>query len=495
MPAWIIRNPIYAGLSLNRFGALWDKLCGCRWGHVRVRSAYTRSSVSTCCNHGRGGRNALPSWTRTDCCRACRRSRPGPPRLLRAAVLLVTVLSRAAVQGQALRLQQSQADAASQMIVLGVQQGIDALPPSSGQLFTYEFDPKVDAYVVTNRLGPTVFRSPQVIGERVVDVRLAASYFTINGSFTPIDYEVDVGSPDMPQPLYTRFGMNARAEVTVLGAAMSYGFSSWLEAHINLPIVFVDASADAVYLVRSRDADVPPSQVDIGVWPSRSELDAVICTGQGTTCRLEQRIDSYTALGLQSVSDGTTVGLGRINAGAKALVYEDERLQLAVEPELVFPSPNESQLSGSDSFALGGRFVGAVSITQLVRFYADVGYEYDVDVEELSRLPWDAGVSASTDVFAFDVGFGGSKYQKAIEWTPDVAPIPYPNDPTQVLYEWVRLPDENNELGTNFVNFLFGIKVRLAEGWLVSGAVTVPLDDSGFRPVALGTVALERAFQ
>lgn len=50
------------------------------------------------------------------------------------------------------------------------------------------------------------------------------------------------------------------------------------------------------------------------------------------------------------------------------------------------------------------------------------------------------------------------------------------------------------ELGTNFVDFKFGTKVLLAEGWALSGAVSVPVNEAGLRPIAVGTVGLEAYF-
>src|SRR5579862_5121466 len=71
---------------------------------------------------------------------------------------------------------QSRADAASEMIVLGVQQGISSLPPTSGQAFTYDYNAELGTFVASEQLGPTVLRSPQTIGANRFSVRVAASY-------------------------------------------------------------------------------------------------------------------------------------------------------------------------------------------------------------------------------------------------------------------------------------------------------------------------------
>ena len=50
---------------------------------------------------------------------------------------------------------------------------------------------------------------------------------------------------------------------------------------------------------------------------------------------------------------------------------------------------------------------------------------------------------------------------------------------------------EDNRLGTTYVDFLAGVKVKLTDRFVLSGAVGVPVTDQGFRPPALGTLALE----
>ncbi len=62
-----------------------------------------------------------------------------------SATLLSLVLSSAAQQDRYGFGSQFRADAARRMIVLVVQQGIDSLPPVSGQAFGYDYDLPADA--------------------------------------------------------------------------------------------------------------------------------------------------------------------------------------------------------------------------------------------------------------------------------------------------------------------------------------------------------------
>jgi hypothetical protein len=53
---------------------------------------------------------------------------------------------------------------------------------------------------------------------------------------------------------------------------------------------------------------------------------------------------------------------------------------------------------------------------------------------------------------------------------------------------------DDTRRGNNFVDFLFGVKVSLAKGLFLLGGATVPLNDEGLRPDALGTIGLEWYF-
>jgi hypothetical protein len=46
-------------------------------------------------------------------------------------------------------------------------------------------------------------------------------------------------------------------------------------------------------------------------------------------------------------------------------------------------------------------------------------------------------------------------------------------------------------LGTSFLDFLGGLKVRLTDSLVLSGSVTTPLNNQGFRADAVGTIAIE----
>ena len=107
----------------------------------------------------------------------------------------------------------SRADAARNLIVLAVQQGISSLPPTSGQSFIYEFDLSQGTWVPTERMNPTSFRVPQTIGSGVFSLRAAASYFDLSDSFGPATYAVAL---DDGRRGFTKFGLDVSARVGLL---------------------------------------------------------------------------------------------------------------------------------------------------------------------------------------------------------------------------------------------------------------------------------------
>lgn len=401
-------------------------------------------------------------------------------RLVSATVAwLAGTLAAAPAAGQLLLtpIAGEQAAAAQQMIVVAVQQAISSLPPSAGQAFSYSYDPEADTFVKTNRLGPTALRSTDPIRKGQFDVRFAASYFALDQSFEPIDYQIT----GLPEPAFTRLGLDADADVTVLSLAASYGVTSRVEVRGSLPIVVTDARVRTRYLVAVEDPEL------LGVAPSPQILDAWVCPMPD--CLLAYQDASFASLGVAFPGEGTNAGVGRISLGAKALAYKGKWAEVGFESDLYFPSPNEEELAGSDTFSILPRALAAVPATPWLRFHVDAGYDYDFSEAVLRRFVWNAGFSASTERFGADLGVGGSEYDAAIEWTPDSAPL---SGLPGVAIE--KLPGEDNRLGTSLIDVLIGLKARLSDTFVLSGAVVVPVDGGDFRPAAIGSLAIEAYF-
>ncbi len=374
---------------------------------------------------------------------------------------------------------QDRADAASQMIVLGVQQGISSLPPTSGQSFQYTFDADLGTYVPSAQLGPTSFRSPQTVGAGRFCFRFATSYFELSETEGPIPYLVNPPPEPGNAPGIAALGLNADAKVGLINLSVNYGFTNRFELMMNLPVVMVDAHSYNIY------TSSPAKPMDVGdVIPPRIDLlNLAIKTNQ-----LQIRQQSFSDQGFK-FNDGTHAGVGRISLGVKALLYADKVVELAPMLEFYFPSPNQAQFAGSDSPAILPRLVAAFKLADRLKLHADAGYDYDFDNNELRRFVWNFGPSLALSWGTLDAGVGGSKFNQGITWTPATAPFVDPRGnpgTSQALGD--------NTLGSNYIDALGGIKVRLSDRSLISGAVNVPLNNEGFRAAAVGTVAVEFYF-
>ena len=313
---------------------------------------------------------------------------------------------------------QDRADAASQMIVLGVQQGISSLPPTSGQAFTYDYNAELGTFVESEQLGPTVLRSTQTIGAKRLSLRFATSYFELGETFDPIFYTADT----LPES-FTLFGMSANADVVSFNAAATYGFTDRIEATINIPFSVVQAKASQTFLTHATAV----SAAEPGGGARSSPCLARPGETGPQTVRAALNADavalrelSFTALGAD-FNTGKSVGLGRISVGAKGVLLANDWGELAASGEFFCNSPSQAEFAGSNSPSILPRVIGQVHAAKRLNLHADAGYEYDFDVDELSRFVWNAGLSVPIVNATFDLGVGGSLFDESIKWTPVTA--------------------------------------------------------------------------
>jgi hypothetical protein len=386
---------------------------------------------------------------------------------------------------------QQRADAANEMIVLAVERGIASLPPTAGQSVTYEFAPASDAPERILRLGPTVLRSAQTIAQGTFTLRVAASYFDLSQSLGPINYLFDLDDAARTEAV-AKLGLDASAHVGLLNLSATYGVTNRLEVMGNLPLTIVDASASQTFSTLTSELNQPPSTarlagvqvLDGDVAGASKLLDLGLRSGHYTLRR-----ESFTDLGF-NFNDGTHAGVGRISLGAKATVLTTASVQLAVMSELFLPSPSQAEFAGSDSVAILPRVLGTAKVTDALRLYTDVGYEYDFDEAPLRRFTWSAGGSVGFQRWSADLGMGGSEYDQPILWTPNT--VYGAQTATAPASTGHALQD--NGTGTTVVDVLVGIKVRLSDRVVLAGGVTVPVVNTDFQPDVLGTIAAEFSF-
>jgi hypothetical protein len=381
---------------------------------------------------------------------------------------------------------QFRADAAQQMILLGVSQGISNLPPTSGQSFVYEYDEALDTYKATGLLGPTAYRSPLTIGKGKMSVRVAGSYFELNNTQNPITYQITGGgAAGLPDPLYTRFGLKTKANVGLFNVAYSYGPLEWLELSVNFPITVVKAKAVSSFLQRTEDINQPIDNADVAATRTEDDINTLLDRG-----RLQYRSGTVNQLGAD-FNDTTSAGLGRVSLGGKAQFVHSEYVDAAFSMEIFLPSPSEDEYAGTNSAAFLPRLITAINMFEGAKAHIDAGYDFDTEFAELRRFTWNTGVSYAIPGVTFDTGVGGSKFNRGIEWTPSSFVQPAGSQVDAPL-GFTALGD--NTLGTNYVDFLFGVKGQILDNMVLSGAVNVPINDQGIRPEAVGTVAVEMYF-
>lgn len=407
---------------------------------------------------------------------------------------------------------QGRANAVSRMIVLGVQQGISSLPPTSGQALSYRFDPEVGTFVDSELMGPTSFRSTQLVGKGNFSFRFATSYFELSDKFGPISYFIEPEDPNNTSLSsgYGRFGVKASAKVALFNFALNYGVTDRLELMFNLPVTRVDAKGSQSFTSRAATfdgippgpgcapafcTDLPPDEAVVSGAATEDELDALLRLsveaedGTRNPSAIRFRTDSFASLGA-NFEDGINAGVGRISVGARSPLLTTDYIGVAIQSELFFPSPSEDEYAGSESWAILPRLILQVTPLEHFWLHSDVGYDYDFDTSNLRRLVWNAGGSVPFSRFSIDAGVGGSEFDEGVEWTPKtIHGAAVGNFPATV-----GTRQGSAGVGSSFVDFIGGFKVRILEKTVLGGSVNVPLNHEGFRAEAVGTVAVEQYF-
>jgi hypothetical protein len=404
---------------------------------------------------------------------------------------------------------QDRAEAGSKMVVLGVQQAISSLPPTSGQALSYIFDPALGTFVDSELLGPTSFRSTQLVGPGNFSFRFATSYFELSDDFGPVSYlfENQVTGSRLG---YGRFAFAASAKVAVFDFAMSYGVAERLEVTFNLPVTRVDATARQSFTARAATfdgfppdpscppancTDLPPQDAIVSGAGTEEGVDALLGeplelpNGDRNPNALRYRTETLEALGAD-FNEGTSSGVGRISIGARVLLLTSDWVSLAMQPEIFFPSPSEDEFAGSNSLGLLPRIVVQVTPLEHLWLHGDAGYEYDSETKKLQRAVWNTGVSLPFGKFSVDAGVGGSEYRRELDWTPKIIQ----SEAAGIFPALIGTRQSDAGIGGSFIDFLAGFKIGILSKTVLSGNVTVPLNGDGFRADVTGTLAIEQYY-
>jgi hypothetical protein len=214
-------------------------------------------------------------------------------------------------------------------------------------------------------------------------------------------------------------------------------------------------------------------------FPSVRQLDDRLANGSAT---LVPR--PVSDLGVDGLDGSTEVGLGRTSVALKAAFLRQDRAQLAAQLGVYLPSPSENELAGTASTSLFPRVLGSIQAADALRFYGDVGYDYDFDISELRRFVWNVGGSWATTALSVDLGIGGSLYQEGIDLFLDGGRLA-----TELGDLSITGIDDDFKLQTNLIDVVVGVKIRIVDNAFLSGVATIPVVDVDFRPEAIGTIS------
>lgn len=402
-------------------------------------------------------------------------------------VLLAVSLRASPAPAQIAQATQAQAAAARTAVLVAVERGVAALPPSSGQAIVWELDASLDSYRESPTLGPTALRSPLTIGKNRLALRVASSYFDAADDFGTVAYGVRVGREQQDSEALA-LGLSASAAVWLTSFSGTIGLSDTTQLTFSLPLLNVHANAQTRYTtlagctgddclfvyataIRSLSGETPRSAVERAIDEGSLQLESRSLRPQ----------DGF--------GGGDGVHLGRTGLELRRTLCSGDLFQLAVELGALLPSPDEEDFAGSNSLAVIPRVIAGWSLSPELTLRTDVGYENDFDVQELRRFAWNAGITYGVARFSIDLGFGGSEYTDPLQWTPERFSYTANSDPKEATTD----PDATR-IGTTYADFLFGVKVALTDQLFISGVASVPVTSGGFAPAALGTWAIEYYF-
>ncbi len=175
---------------------------------------------------------------------------------------------------------------------------------------------------------------------------------------------------------------------------------------------------------------------------------------------------------------------GGSSLAGKGVLVSKESFQATFATELFLPSPSENAFAGPASVAVLPRLVASLKLTDAVKLHSDFGYEYDFETAELRPFTWRVGGSLASERTALDLGFGGSEFDAPVQWTPTV--VHWGTSATNI-----GTALEDHTAGASVVDLLLGVKLRVAEPFVIAGGVSIPVVSPAFQPDVLGTVAVE----
>jgi hypothetical protein len=250
--------------------------------------------------------------------------------------------------------------------------------------------------------------------------------------------------------------------LTVTGFLLTYGLSDRIDVGVALPVVSV--SLEGTSTAQITPFGPPPAVHFFGGTPE----DPILTASRSI--------------------DGSTTGLGDVDARVKVNLRRGEPLSVAVLGDVRFPTGSESNLLGSGAFAVRGLAILSAHFGDF-NPHANVGYLYRGGQFETDAVLATVGfdhVLAPWATLAVDVisqlQVGDSPLQ-----VPGPVEIEAPYHRTIVPS---AIPDERDDV----VDGSLGVKLTAAPGLTVVGNGEWSLNRGGLRPDVIWTAGLEYNF-
>lgn len=431
------------------------------------------------------------------------RSTKSTGRGIAAALLVLLSASHSSAQLAANFGLRERSQAASELVLQSVQQLLQSLPPPVSQTYRFEYSDELGVMVREERVGANLFREPGTLGSGRFAARVSTAYFEASDSFLATYRNTSDRSCE-PEGCYTVVGIAPEASVVAINFGVGYGLADYAEVYVNVPIVITDVSADVSYTNELSRPEDRQRYVDVVGRDTARRIargeNVPLDDGTGQTSTIGLRRTNLNDFAVDelsdaSFSDGTSVGLGQVALGTKLRFPRiANRLDLALNAEILLPSPNEDEFAGVDSAGFNVRLLSALRIVDDLRLLTAAGYTYDGDFESLRGFTWSSGLVFSQTWGTVDLGLGGTLYQEGIRWTPrEVESLPDPDRGIDRA-EYVLADGESNELDDNFVDVRIGAKFPIGSSFALSGAAIIPVVGSDFRPDAIGSIGFEAYF-
>ena len=250
--------------------------------------------------------------------------------------------------------------------------------------------------------------------------------------------------------------------LTVTGFLLTYGLSDRIDVGVALPVVSV--SLEGTSNAQITPFGPPPAVHFFGGTPDDPILTAT-----------------------RSI-DGSTTGLGDVDARVKVNLRRGEPLSVAVLGDVRFPTGSESNLLGSGAFAVRGLAILSAHFGDF-NPHANVGYLY-------------RGGQFETDAVLATVGFDHVLAPWATLAVDFISQLQVGDSPLQVpgpveietpyhrIITPTVIPDERDDV----VDGSLGLKLTAAPGLTVLGNGEWSLNRGGLRPDVIWTAGLEYNF-